>query len=92
MGVMTKTTGNLQNETAPAKQTANAGKACGQGYYLMSFLVPFGTVTIMYLLGNSPITDGKVIPCCLVSGLLAGVSGFLLYKGCKVIKHAIRPH
>ena len=67
-------------------------RSCGGAYYLFAFLVPFCTVTIMYVLGNVPLHDLKVLPVCLLSGLLAGASGYLLYKGIKAIKHVLLPH
>lgn len=90
MGVMT--TGNINEIAAEPEKGTVVKSRCGSSYYLMSFFVPFTTVTVMYVLSNSPIQDIKVIPCCLVSGLLAGTSGFVLYKACKVIKHKLRPH
>lgn len=67
-------------------------KKCGGKYSLLAFLVPFATVTVMYMLGNAPIGELCVVPCCLTGGLLAGTSGYLLYKGIKFVKHLIQPH
>lgn len=93
MGVMVNNiTGHSEETADQAIQSTGAAK-CGASYSLMAFAVPFTTVTVMYILGQAPITDAaRVLPCCVTSGLLAGVSGYLLYKGIKFVKHKIHPH
>lgn len=95
MATMTKIIGydDQQEVTATSGAQGQAEpKKCGGKYSLLAFLVPFTTVTVMYTLSNAPIVHSCVVPCCLTGGLLAGASGYLLYKGIKFVKHLIHPH
>ncbi|MBY0549183.1 MAG: hypothetical protein K2W95_18055 [Candidatus Obscuribacterales bacterium] len=95
MATMTKIIGYDQQEVGASANDApvqTEPKKCSGRYSLLAFLVPFATVTVMYTLSNAPICEFRVVPCCLTGGLLAGTSGYLLYKGIKFVKHLIHPH
>lgn len=96
MATVTKIIGYDQQEVTTSATTdppvQAEAKKCGGNYSLLAFLVPFATVTVMYTLSNAPIGEFCVVPCCLTGGLLAGTSGYLLYKGIKFVKHLIHPH
>lgn len=91
MATMTNIIGHDQEFTTVAPVQTEA-KQCSGKYSMLAFLIPFATVTIMYTLSNAPICHSCVVPGCLTCGLLAGTSGYLLYKGIKFVKHLIRPH